>query len=1512
VEREAASPLPPSRYVRIFRGIGRALAVVVGLVAALLVFLHTSWGEEALRSRLQKRLGERFTSKVTLGGLRFSLRTGIDLLDLHIDGNDHKEAISAERIHLEPDYGATLGGELTLRRLAIETLKVHVVGKTDGTTNLTGIYQSKPIKRLVLKDIGFDHIAIDLTKPDGTKLAVHDLALNGSLDAKPTAKGANGKLELRVGEIDYSKAETRVDVKRLTTSVALGLEDGKGDVALGPTKATGMLSRPEKEPYPLELALPPVKVSLAEGELGVATEALQFAMLSLAALKVETHRKDGELAGNQVLAADRLVVNADALSALAGKRVLAGDVSLDVHAKGPETALVLDSKLATPGGELTAAGNVNVKEKRFDLTLSGKDVDSTKIVALDTVPPVAVRELTLKASGSGFDRASLSAAFSLHASGLEVRGKRIDAADIKGKFEGGKLTIESLQLDAFGQRATGDIAYSPEDKRLRAHLVAQGPLQDTLKQLRAAGVVVPASPVVASLSANKPLEVDVSGQTDGRLDVDVRQLDLGVAGGRVSGSAHVELVAGDPNRGEKRFRAERVDADLALGGFSLATLGKLRGKPLPLDGTLTGRARVYGSLAAPSADIDLHGDLAGGAGKLVVTAKAAQGQVDAKVRLAGNGDTTLLEGQAKLRVANKALDPMAPLAVHVEMPKQDTRGLKALLHPEVAAKIPSGDLALKADVSGTLARPDGRVLLTSDGLALSALPGQALTFKLDTHISPANTMYHADVALAGEVGWRAGAADVSGAAPLHVDLKTTVPTVSARTKKGPLPLDVHLTLAETSLADLPLAAEKKAGLAGRVALDVRVRGTSQDLNANVSVHGKDLAKNGKGHADVDLQVALGDDATTIDGKIAALGHTWLLVRGDVKVGGRGLAKQVAAARERALALQLEVPAAPLGALAPGLGAYGQLRGLISVGGVVKAPELSGDLSAGPYTTLSGKMHHTRIGLKGGLEALDLSAAVSDAVLLSAHVSPQRFLDAKNATDTTGGAAPQHVDAQVPVEVRLSTREGASIPLAEVVPALPALVPLGLSGTLRSDLTARLALHVTPEGRSLKSLDLTGPLALTDVRARIPQSSRVIDAGALRLRGEGERLTIESLEAHEHDREKADRTLRGSGSISLRDRTADLQLALQDVLVFGAVFGQADAPRASLTGKVGVRADLSGATRKVDVFVHALELNNPDRFARAHQQEVLSLGDVIELGDGPNRIASIGKLPAPAAPAASSATSPAEPAAPSGADKPRGEPTLVVHVRIPNTIHLKQKPLDLYAKGDVLIERYGEDRVLSGSLVCERGDLLVGGLLHTLTRGEVRLGADGAVLDLHFQRTPAVAGLRDFATDSGTAVFAHMVGPFGKQKLTFSGVSDGLFETLAINNGGRVRVLSSPEAPASQTAQLPQQRELRQTAYMGANLPHLAFLTRMNTFADPSTSRVAYGRFQNLEAERYSEDGSQRLRTTVRPPVVGQSEAEVEYDLLFQNTPRVVSGVGVFGGTRAGGGPALFWEWSSKD
>jgi hypothetical protein len=243
------------------------------------------------------------------------------------------------------------------------------------------------------------------------------------------------------------------------------------------------------------------------------------------------------------------------------------------------------------------------------------------------------------------------------------------------------------------------------------------------------------------------------------------------------------------------------------------------------------------------------------------------------------------------------------------------------------------------------------------------------------------------------------------------------------------------------------------------------------------------------------------------------------------------------------------------------------------------------------------------------------------------------------------------------------------------------------------------------------------------------------------------------------------------------------------------------------------------------------------------------------------------------------------------------------------------PLDLRGQGRIHVRSGGGARTIEGRLGIVGGSMTVGGRAFALERGEVRFDAEhpSGWFDLWLARPPHVAALRDLslASSAGDDIKLNFVGPYGQQQLVFEGSAHALFDALAMNTLGRTRWYSQPGTPASNTAQLPQYGQIRQSAYMVVNLPHLAFLDRFSSWANPYDDPSAYGRLRHLEGEHYP-DRSRRVRVTARPRTTGQSELEVEYDWLFSNTSRIISGFGVRGGTRAGGGPGVFLEWSSAD
>jgi len=1473
------APKPTSRAKKV------ATRVLIGVVATPVVlvgFLHTPPGEAVLRARVEQRLGERVSTKATVGGLSFSLVNGIRLENVSILGNDKTEAIHVDSILVVPAIKKSLGGGATLEALSVHGVRVGVRGKEDGTTNLTGVFlEKKGIEHLVIEKVDVGEVAFTLTKPDGTKVALEGVGLKGAADVKPPQKTFAVDLELSVASLAYEKPGTKVAVQKLGTKAHVKLDAGAGDVTLGPTQASLVVNRDGKAPYPIELGLPPVAVSLAPGELKVATEALKVAAISLVSAKAEVRRTpEGDLNGNQKVELTTLKVDAEQVNVLAGKKVLAGDVTVDVTASGPPEKLVVGTKVTTPGGVVDLRATVDAKQKSLDASLTTRDLDVNRIVAIENVPEVKIGALAVTAAGKGQDKASADVGFTVHLEKANIKKIPLDRLDAKGTYRNGTLTVDSLELDALGQEVRGKVHYTPDTKTIAADVSTKGSLGVTLGALRQAGVKTPSSPLLASVAIARPVKLRVDGALDKSLTVHLDDVTLGVAAGTVHATGTVGLVAGDPAKGEKRFAADHVDANLELSSVSLDRIGKARGKPLPVSGTVSGKVHVSGSAAAPDADFSLAAHLADGAGHLTIDGTSRGGALDANVALRDRSGHDLLKTHAKGHIAQASLSPNAPLSLSLDVPKRPLSDFAPLLSAEAAAKLPNGTAELHAEVHGTLAKPTGDVHVIAEGQLVKALAPASQKADVTLHVEPSGR--GTAVTAKGEVTLG------EGVAPLSLVAKADVAGPLTQAKTADVKWSLDASLPETKLASLPLPAERKEGLSGAATLSVHAEGNRRDVAADVKLGLRGVTKGAVRDLDADVEAHLDDAHTTakLDAKLH--GAPVLTARAEAAVPGKELLVKKLDGADPAIDVRLDVPKTSLATFSPMAPEAATVMATIALKGHAKSPDLNGKIEAEGLRTLAGEPATTTLSLDGNLDELRASLGIGTGITVSVKVPPRTYLEAKK----NGGTVPIAVAVTAP-----------KAPLVKVLPALPELAAYKVEGSLSSDLAANLELRLNGDERTLEKVDTRGALTVEGGAFRVPGSSRKLDQVSLVLRGKGSDLAIESLEAHEHDREKADRRVSAHGNVSLPTRAAELYLDARDMLVFGGNFGQADAPRASLTGKLSVHAELAPKVKRIDVHVDSLELSAPDRFARAHQQEAMTLGDVVDLGAS----SEVGKL---------TRSRPPEPPKPEGnpaasEDKGPAEKTLEVHVHVPNPIHVKQKPLDLYAKGEVVIERTTAGRTLSGKLVCEKGSLLIGGVEHTLDHGEVRMTNEGPFLDLHFAHQPHVAALRDFTTNDGTALYAHMIGPFGKQKISFSGTSDGLFETLSMNGGGRTRVLSTAESPASQTAQLPTPRELRLTAYMAANLPHLAFLNRVSTKADPNQGRT-YGRFYALEAERYSQDGTRRLRVTSRSPVIGQSDGEVEYDLLFQNSAQTVSGVGLLGGTRAGGGPAIFWEWTSKE
>jgi hypothetical protein len=591
-----------------------------------------------------------------------------------------------------------------------------------------------------------------------------------------------------------------------------------------------------------------------------------------------------------------------------------------------------------------------------------------------------------------------------------------------------------------------------------------------------------------------------------------------------------------------------------------------------------------------------------------------------------------------------------------------------------------------------------------------------------------------------------------------------------------------------------------------------------------------------------------------------------------------------------LSATVELPSRPLAAFAPFApaleGLSGDLAGKFLVTGTVATPLLHGDVTAG------------RAALTVDADADDLRAKGTFGPKITVDVSAPR--GSLNGRTLTGTFRADHAE------------------IAEFLPTFRGMLAgATASGTLDGALTFQAELAPAPSPTLLHPT-LAGSLAFTGGRLALPTrpSSDVVRTRAyeeitVALVATPEALRLERLSAVERDREIAKpqgRTLTAHGNLAwtdLRPTVGMLDLAAEKWLLFGTDgLGLPDAPRGVASLSAHGEADLRGPIPKFQVAVQRLDVAVENRFDKAHQPEKFQVGDVIELASG----TALGKLPIP---------TPAPIATP---EKPNAKPSdagFDLDVTVAKGARFYQFPIALEPSGSVAVRVRPTEKSVRGVLGVDNGAISIGGVRHPLVHGAITFDDAHPVgnLDFLFARPLRPSALRDISQASGgDAVTVHLFGPPGKQTIVLGGAgSPGApWDTLAMHNQGRPRFHTEPDLPASNSAQFPQLDGVLILSFLTVNMPHMIFLDRVAAWADPYDRANAYGRLERYEAERAVAGGKGRVAVTGRPLTAGQSRWEAEIDYLFVHGLRTRAGVGLTGGTRGGGGPDVFFEWSSDN
>jgi hypothetical protein len=1575
-------------WLRILRGFLIALAVPVVLVAAVLVFIHTETGQGILRDKVVERLRQRINGDIAIGQIDFALLGELHLRDVKVSDLDGNEVIGLASLDIVPDWGSLTSGNPVVKNVAVDGVSVHLVQYEDGTSNLKRLAKAKPPeppnpnpeppkeRRIQVQGLRIGTVNVVVDKPDGTRLSLKDFAIDAQIDTVPTTKTAHVKVpRITAGfELEKKKQGLKVSVSDIATSLDIDVENGAGTITLGGTKASAVIAQEGFKERKANLDLGGITLHVSPGELSATIDTLAIGALVLGSIELTGRIDDKGLAGEQKVQVVGLRLDHKRVNELLQKDVLASDIALETSISGQPDDLVVKTAIKTDGGTIALGGKVdasNIGAPRYDLALTGTELETDKLLISDKVPPVTVGRLQLGLHGAGKSKEQAEVDLGLHVENVRVKGHKIDDLSLSARLTGGEIRVDPLIVAAYDARVVARGTFDLDRKLCDLRLTLAADAGHTLERLRAAGLKITTElPRGAVAFEEEVITVHVTGDIEGLLDAEVGVNRLALAGGLVFVNAHAQLfrnVLAGPN--DKKIELRDLDGTVELQEVNLKRLAALRGKNLDgMTGTVTGRITVDEVPLKPWADFRFlvraqptdQWAIDPAQPQLVAALRGTANKTDAHVKLTVEGrdgvyvDRLLsLKAHAPLSIGDdyKGIDPYRQLDLVLDVPSRKVTELlkyapRKLLLDKAGKprKIPDGTVFAHVTVNGTAAAPTGDIDLD---VHVPALAEKLQRLKLDGTIASDNRPKVV----------------ISSALDAWLDAEKTEALkgrVTAEFSRSPLlPGDkalswnLDLDLLPQILAELPIGAEKKRELelAGTARGKIQLAGTKTDLGGTIDVNVDGMMAKGKGPMDVGIGLAIKPENTAVDIAVKSGGSTIVKIDGTVERSSTGL---LAALRDKTegkstvdklgnpkLAVTVALPDQKTSAyqvLAPIFGKLpGKLGGAIHVTGDLSMPLAAGSVAYHDFKTINGKDGRAEVsigadqaGVRATVEVGSKSGGKAPVLIEvnTARSAIKPYLDAKKcytAPPPEEGAPKPEPCAEVKLPV-IASIAADNVDLKDLVPGyLLDGKKVEFDGRLTWTLAANVVLDPKPSYRGdgtqrppiSPETTLSGGLALHDGVLTIPTTTRVVKDVALKVSYDTTQIRIDTLHAHESDLERSDRKIELTATVALDDyRLAGVtgRLTAQNWLLHNVdklKAGPADAPRGTLTTDIKIRGDLSKPIKKLDVEVAKLELLLPDRYTRAHQPEETSTGDVIYLKEGMDP----GKLPVPFKALEEEAEDPfAE-------EKPKEpESGLDVAVRIPKKVHiLLSDPLSLYATGKINYKKRGTKKEINGKLTMVDGFLALGGKKHDLVRGHLLFdeACPTGCLDWLFARKETNAALREVsAASAGEDVNIHLVGTLSDRKTTLSGAgSPGtLFDLLSMHNAGRPRYESQPDLPTTAAPQYPQHDNLLLLSYLSVNAPHLLFLDNVAAWSDPYDARstATYGQYRHYEAEGYSDDGNIRVRGVMRPRGAGQSEAELGFDYLFSNTPQTAFGVGLNVGSRGGGGPGVFFEWSSKD
>ena len=134
--------------MRVRRLVKRIVLVAVGLIALAIggavVFVHTDYGRDVIRGRLEHKLAGMFVGRATIGRLDGSPFTTLVLHDIAVDDADGHPALRIATLRVDVALWALLDKRLHVDRLIAEDVTVALARAPDGKLEIGKLLQHKP------------------------------------------------------------------------------------------------------------------------------------------------------------------------------------------------------------------------------------------------------------------------------------------------------------------------------------------------------------------------------------------------------------------------------------------------------------------------------------------------------------------------------------------------------------------------------------------------------------------------------------------------------------------------------------------------------------------------------------------------------------------------------------------------------------------------------------------------------------------------------------------------------------------------------------------------------------------------------------------------------------------------------------------------------------------------------------------------------------------------------------------------------------------------------------------------------------------------------------------------------------------------------------------------------------------------------------------------------------------------------------------------------------------------